>query len=202
MGIDLYEALRETHQILNPPPKTNFRTQIGHWSTAESSEDYSFNDSQIRITPIQRSFAGLLVRGFSIPAACRELNLNPNTARRWADAEWFEPVCETERQKWFASKTVADKTELFATLMGKAFDALRELLSSEDEKIRLAAVNFVVTQFFGGVEKQPIGRPRKPEPEVGPPDLGDIQTIAARRISAMRDSVNGSSNHIEIRANG
>lgn len=185
----------------NSPPKTDFATQIGHLSTAEGPEDYAVDESQVRITPTQRSLCALLVRGFSLAAACRQLHANYAAASRWKQQEWFEPVLEEERQKWFLGQGIDKKQETFAPLVGLALESLREAMKSEDDKVRLAAATLIFEQFFDS--KRPVGRPRHMRPEDNtPPDLSDLRVIAEQRVADMNASVRNSNGHVNIVANG
>lgn len=193
--------LAEAETILNPQPKTSLVEQIGHFSSAETLEDNAIDPTQYKITPTQRSLCALLVRGFSLAAACRQLHANYAAAFRWRSQEWFEPVCEEERNKWFLGQGIDKKQEALAPLIGPALLSLQQLLSSEDDKTRLAAANLVFEQFFDS--KRPVGRPRheRPEEEVKP-DLSDMRILAEQRIAAMNGTIRDQNGHVNVVANG
>src|SRR4030095_4258208 len=178
--------------------RTGFETLIGHVSTAEFPEDEPISQTAHRLTPIQRSFVALRVRGFSSAAACRQLNVNIMAGSRWSNSDWFEPACEEERNKWLISAGVDKKQEIVAPLVGAAMDALKTALASEDEKIRLMAANQVFDMFFD-VKKPGPGRPRKEvQEEDSPLDLSDIQQRAKNKITLLNATNDG---QIDLRAN-
>lgn len=175
-----------------------FTALIGHINTAEQPEDLEISPEAQRITPQQRSYVALRVRGFSSAAACRQLNINQMAALRWSNSPWFDAACEEERNKWLVSTGVDKRTELMIPLMGLAVDALKAALVSEDEKIRLAAVDKVFSTFFAE-EKRPVGRPPKPKDDgVIPLTLSDIQQRAQDKIQSLKAS---NPQSIDLRAN-
>src|SRR4030095_1210167 len=74
---------------------------FGHVGSAEHPEDLTVQPEVTKLTPQQRTYVSLRVRGFSSAAACRQLNLNLMAAHRWSNSQWFEAACEEERTKWF-----------------------------------------------------------------------------------------------------
>jgi hypothetical protein len=196
------QAILSAETILaeSAKPKTSLLEQIGHFSTAESVEDYSFDASQVAITPTQRSLVALMVRGFSMAAACRKLHCNYAAACRWKTSPWWDAICEEERIKWLQSEGIDSKQEAFAPLVGVALESLKSAMESEDDKVRLAACQIVFEQFFDS--RRPVGRPRKPSdtPE-SPPDLSDLRIIAEQRVVDMTNSIR-ENGHVSVVANG
>ncbi len=194
---DVIESILPTAVANSTAPFLGIDGLIGHINSAEHPEDLAITPEAQRITPTQRSYVALRVRGFSSAAACRKLSVNQMAALRWSRSEWFDSVCEEEREKWFLSQGIDKKQEIMTPLMGLAVDALRSALSSEDERIRMAAVDKVFETFFD--DKRPVGRPKseKPEPEKVI-TLSDIQEKSKIKVNELRASHNG---HIDIRAN-
>ena len=122
-----------------------------------------------------------------MPAACTRLKLNRTRCQRWESEEWFEVVCEEERKDWLVGAGIDQKQEILVPLVPDTIRAVRDSLHSEDEKIRLQAAQFVLDNIFGQ-DKKPVGRPRKDsDGEVQMPDLSDIMSRAADKISAARN---------------
>lgn len=184
---------------LNPSPDVplSFDSLIGHVNTAEHPEDLIIQPEVTKLTPQQRSYVALRVRGFSSAAACRHLNLNLMAAHRWSNSAWFESACEEERNKWLISSGVDKRVELMVPLIGLALDALKAGLTSEDERIRLLAVDKVFTTFFGD-EKRPVGRPPKVKSDEAPITLSDIQERSQQRVNQLKSS---NQEHVDLRAN-
>jgi len=191
--------------LTNPPNSSNGRSEvrlgfnglIGHLTTAEQPEDLEVSPEAQKITPQQRTYVALRVRGFSSAAACRQLNLNQMAALRWSNSAWFEVACEEERNKWLINQGIDKRVELMIPLMPLALDALKAGLVSADERIRMAAVDKVFSTFFSE-EKRPVGRPPKPRDDSEPLNLSDIQQRSADKIQALK---NTNSQNIDIRAN-
>jgi hypothetical protein len=189
----------------NPPKDPNshsevrlgFNGLIGHLTTAEQPEDLEISPEAQRITPQQRSYVALRVRGFSSAAACRQLNINQMAALRWSNSAWFEVACEEERNKWLINQGIDKRVELMIPLMPLALEALKAGLISPDERIRMAAVDKVFNTFFAE-EKRPVGRPPKPREDSEPLNLSDIQQRSADKIQALK---NTNIQNIDIRAN-
>lgn len=165
------------------------KSLIGHYSFAENDEDLAEDTQTIAVRPEQRSYCAMRVRGISSSAAVAHLSLNKLAAQRWEQSEWFERVCEEERKKWLVGAGIDQKQEAFIPLYNDAMDAVRETLHSEDEKIKLAAAQFVMDNLFGQ-EKRAVGRPRSKDQDA-PPDLTDIMATAIKRINEARDQVIG-----------
>jgi hypothetical protein len=181
---------------------TDLATQIGHLSTAETPEDLEYNEILRKVSPQQRTYCALRVRGFSSAAACRQLKINVMAASRWSNSEWFNAVCEEERKKWFEESGIDLRKELMVPLVGKAVDAISETLSSEDYKVRLQAANLVLETFFD--TKRPIGRPRllREEETTEPaPDLSDVLGQANQRVILLSERISSQSEAVQIRAN-
>lgn len=193
------EIAGQTLPVLNSSaPSIGFDALIGHLHTAEHPEDIAVSPEAYKITPTQRTYCALRVRGFSSAAACRKMNINQMAASRWANAGWFDAVCEEERNKWLLSQGIDKRVELMTPLMGLALDALKSSLISEDEKIRMAAVDKVFETFFES-EKRPVGRPPNPKSEIDKVvSLSDIQERSKQKINELRSNHNG---HVDIRAN-
>jgi hypothetical protein len=200
----LTPIVSEAEQILaeSNRPKTSLIDQIGHFSSAENSEDYLFDPSQIKITPTQRSLVALMVRGFSLAAASRKLHVNYGAAFRWKGQPWWEPICEEERIKWLQQEGIDTKQEAFAPLVGTALEAVKEALSSEDDKIRMAAVQMVFDNFFD--QKRPVGRPKKHNDNGDEESLSfaDIQKLAFDRVANMHSNIRDTNGQVNIVANG
>ena len=171
---------------------------IGHLTTAEQPEDLEISPEIQKITPQQRSFVALRVRGFSCAAAARQINVNYMAAMRWSNSVWFDSICEEERTKWLVSAGIDKRVELMTPLMGMALDALKAALVSEDERIRMAAVDKVFSTFFAE-EKRPVGRPPKPKDDSGAPlSLSDIQQRTQEKIQILKAQ---NPQNIDLRAN-
>lgn len=182
----------------NTPVDIGFDQLIGHLHTAEQPEDLAISPEAQRITPQQRSYCALRVRGFSSAAAARQLNINQMAAHRWSQSVWFEVLCEEERNKWLLSSGIDKRQEMMTPLMGLALDTLKGALISEDEKIRMLAVDKIFETFFEA-EKRPIGRPRLERPvEEKVINLSDIQERAKQKIQNLGSNSQGT---IDIRAN-
>jgi hypothetical protein len=171
---------------------------FGHVGSAEHPEDLTVQPEVTKLTPQQRTYVSLRVRGFSSAAACRQLNLNLMAAHRWSNSQWFEAACEEERTKWLIQSGIDKRVELMVPLMGLALDALKSGLTSEDERIRLLAVDKVFATFFGD-EKRPVGRPPKPKSDDSDPiTLSDIQERSQQRVNLLKAT---NQDHIDLRAN-
>lgn len=157
---------------------------IGHFAQAEYPED--FTAPPIKITPDQRSYAALRVRGFSIVNASAQLRLNRARCQRWENQDWFELACEQERKHWLIGAGIDEKQELLVPLVPDTMRAIKNALSSEDENIQLKAAQFVLDNIFGSDKKGP-GRPKKSAEEDSMPDLSDIMGAADARIAAARN---------------
>ena len=178
--------------------RLGFTALIGHLNTAEQPEDLVVSPEATKVTPQQRSYVALRVRGFSSAAACRQLNINQMAAHRWSESKWFEVVCEEERNKWLINQGIDKRVELMIPLMPLALDALKAGLISPDERIRMAAVDKVFSTFFAE-EKRPVGRPPKPREDSNEPlSLSDIQQRTQDKIQALRAS---NTQAIDLRAN-
>lgn len=187
---------------LESPLQIGIQDLMGHLATAEYPEDQPVLPVAHRITPPQRSYIALRVRGFSSAAACRKLGINQLAALRWTKAEWFEPACEEERIKWLTS-TGIDKQDVIAPLVHDAIQVVHSTLRSEDEKLRFAAANRVIDIFFDEVGKRPVGRPRSAEAindmaDKALLDLSEIQQRANEKVNELR--ANGSPSY-DLRAN-
>lgn len=171
---------------------------LGHVSTAEHPEDLTVQPEVTKLTPQQRSYVALRVRGFSSAAACRHLNINLMAAHRWSNSPWFTSACEEERTKWLIQTGIDKRVELMVPLMGLALDALKSGLTSEDERIRMLAVDKVFATFFGD-EKRPVGRPPKPKSDdLSPITLSDIQERSQQRVNQLKAT---NQEHVDLRAN-
>jgi len=164
------------------------KSLIGHYSFAENDEDLAEDTQTIAIRPEQRSYCAMRVRGISSSVAVAHLSLNKLAAQRWEQCDWFERVCEEERKKWLIGAGIDQKQEAFIPLYNDAMQAVSETLHSEDEKIKLAAAQFVMDNLFGQ-EKRAVGRPRRDNDAT--PDLTDIMASAIKRINEARDQVIG-----------
>lgn len=195
------ESLEQVRLSTNES-NTDLITQIGHFATAEKTEDLDFTEESYKVTPQQRSYAALRVRGFSSAAASRQLNVNQMAASRWQNSKWFEPLCEEERNKWFVSSGVDVRKEIMAPLVSKAVDALSDALESEDDKVKILAANTVFDTFFAN-DKRPVGRPPNHKPlEEEPLTLNDLINRANSRVNGMTGEIYGQNEPISIRANG
>lgn len=171
---------------------------LGHVGNAEHPEDNKIQPEMAKLNPQQRSYVALRVRGFSSAAACRQLNLNLMAAHRWSNSQWFQAACEEERTKWLIQSGIDKRVELMVPLMGMALDALKAGLTSEDERIRMLAVDKVFATFFGD-EKRPVGRPPKDKSgELAPITLSDIQERSQQRVSQLKAT---NQEHVDLRAN-
>jgi len=176
----------------------SFAALTGHISNAEHPEDLQVQPEVTKLTPQQRSYVALRVRGFSSAAACRQLNLNLMAAHRWSNSQWFQAACEEERTKWLLQSGIDKRVELMVPLIGKALDALDAALGSEDERIRMLAVDKVFATFFGD-EKRPVGRPPKDKGNSDAPiTLSDIQERSQQRVSQLKAT---NQDHVDLRAN-
>lgn len=168
------------------PGKNRIDDLIGHFSYAEHPEDLAAPPLKVRAE--QRSYATLRVRGFSREAACRQLRLNRTTCTRWEQEEWFDVVCEEERRSWLIGAGIDEKQEILLPLVPDTIKAIKDVLHSEDEKIRLTAAQFVLDNIFGG-EKRGPGRPKKTGFEIETlPDLSDIMNIAADKVARSKEN--------------
>lgn len=179
------------------PVRLGFNALIGHLTTAEQPEDLEISPEAHKISPQQRTYVALRVRGFSSAAACRQLNINQMAALRWSNSQWFDVACEEERNKWLINQGIDKRVELMIPLMPLALDALKSALISEDERIRMAAVDKVFNTFFAE-EKRPVGRPPKPKDDSVPMSLSDIQQRTQDKIQALKST---NLQNIDIRAN-
>jgi len=191
--------IQPSSQSQREPINTDLITQIGHFGTAEFDEDLELTPESRAITPIMRQFALMRVRGYSISTAARKCNINQMTAQRWTNEPWFRIAFEEERRKVIDDSSDFRK-ELLAPLLSQALDALSSVLSSEDEKTRLAAVSLVFDNFFAS--KRGPGRPALNTNSGNTPieDLSDLVSRAEERIANLNQSVKG--NVIQLRANG
>ena len=188
---------------LESPSRIGVNELIGHLASAEFPEDREIPKSAHTLTPQQRTYVALRVRGFSNAAACRKLNINQLAAQRWSHSEWFDSACEVERHTWLVSQGI-DKQEVIAPLVPPAIAVMRSTLHSEDEKLRFAAANRVIEIFFEDLmPKRPVGRPRTAEELNGAAnqalvDLSDLQQKANERVNQLR-AIGGS--NYDLRAN-
>lgn len=188
--------LQELTQDQNVP--ISFSALVGHVSNAEHPEDALIPPEITKLTPQQRSYVALRVRGFSSAAACRQLSLNLMAASRWSNSQWFQAACEEERTKWLLQAGIDKKIELMVPLMGLALDALKAGLTSEDERIRMLAVDKVFATFFGD-DKRPVGRPPKDKSgDNAPITLSDIQERSQQRVNLLKAT---NQDHVDLRAN-
>jgi hypothetical protein len=180
--------------------KIGINELIGHVNSAEFPEDLPIQKVAHTLTPQQRTYVALRVRGFSSAAACRKMNINQLAAQRWSHSDWFESACEVERIKWLTSQGI-DKQEVLAPLVNTAVKVLHQTMHSEDEKLRWNAANRVIEIFFE--DKKPVGRPRTPE-EINDAadkalmDLSDIQQRANERVNQLKS---GTPPSYDLRAN-
>ena len=152
---------------------------IGHFANAEKPED--FNAPPLKITPVQRSYAALRVRGFSASYACSKLHQNRTRVTYWEEEEWFQLACEQERSSWLVGAGIDEKQEILVPLVPDTIKAIKNALHSEDENIQLKAAQFVLDNIFGS-EKKSVGRPKKQADEDAMPDLSDILGAADNKI--------------------
>lgn len=164
------------------------RSLIGHFSYAEKDEDLAEETISINITPEQRSYVALRVRGFSSTFAASKLNLNRLAAQRWETTDWFEDCREEELKKWLVGAGLEQKQEALIPLVPDTLQAIKSTLNSEDEKIKLAAAQLVLDNIFGEAKKA-VGRPRKESEPSDNPDLTDIMATAIQRINEARSAV-------------
>lgn len=182
------EAEEEIARRLGNSP--TIRSLIGHFSYAEKDEDLAEETISVNVTPEQRSYTALRVRGFSSNFAASKLNLNRLAAQRWETEEWFERTREEELKKWLIGSGLEQKQEALIPLVPDTLQALKDTLNSEDEKIKLQAAQLVLDNIFGEAKK-PVGRPRNNNHDNDNPDLTDIMATAIQRINEARTNSNG-----------
>jgi hypothetical protein len=168
------------------------RQLIGHFTHAETDEDLEESTISVAISPEQRSYAALRVRGFSSIAASRQLNLNRLAAQRWETSDWFDTISEEERHKWLVGAGIDQKQEALIPLVPDTLQAIKDTLHSEDESIKLKAAQFVLDNMFGE-SKNPVGRPvtKRPDTEEVNPDLTEIMASAMLKINQAREQSDG-----------
>jgi hypothetical protein len=103
------------------------------------------------LTRRQEAVALLLIAGRSVEAITRETGISRRSIFRWqGDAQFAAAVIAMRKQR------AGDVLDQLTGMLGEATDALRELLKTKNERVRLAAIQTVFDRREKMVDQQEI----------------------------------------------